>query len=268
MEDWTEKENQLKNEMNEELEKIEILQEEINERKIKIEKLQRELKELDKRKKQKEILENNIIIEDKNDKEDRNNRKRQLEELTERKKRNVRNIRRRMEKLKDELLNEEMELEGENSEEIIEQEEISKLSSLYLQACEKEERRDKKNRIIIKYWFNFAEEYIRRTVEISKEEEFITESTIVKKINKKIEEETGWTRENIRKKVEGARKIYYLFSRIGKEKIKRIKETSANTILSGTWSEIYELEKELMEKRDDSKFEKIMIPEIVITQEG
>src|SRR5207248_2551587 len=121
-------------------------------------------------------------------------------------------------------------------------------------AYNKEMEKVKLNRKIINYWYKYAERFKERVEKIQNEDSSVSERTAVKIVYQEINLEISeWNREKLKKKTEGAPKIYYLFSKIGKTKIKKIKETSVDTILKGTWEEIYELEKEYFKKEAEKE---------------
>ena len=120
----------------------------------------------------------------------------------------------------------------------------------------------KTNRAVIRYWYNYAEKFKERIREIIEKDVLLAEKTVITQIYDEIGKEIPeWTRENLKKKTEGVRKIYYLFSKVGKEKIRKLKETSMNTILQGKWEEIYELEREYFRREaeeDNNRFRENM----------
>jgi hypothetical protein len=246
-----ENEARLKREINVEMEKIDKIQEELREKKWKVEEMQHELERIHKRMEQENILDNIK-------KEEKMGKKRNLEELSE----NQKNKKKRKERFEEELLQSENdhELTEEDAEETDIKKDLSRLSRLFLRANGKEDKRTKTNRKLITYWYDFAKEYEERYKEIEKRDISKKEQTIKDELNREIEEETKWTRGNVRKKLEGARKIYYLFSNIGKENIRKMKSTSVNTILEGTWKEIKELKEKFFRtemEKDDHKFREI-----------
>jgi ribosomal protein L15 len=140
--------------------------------------------------------------------------------------------------------------------------EIKELSRLYIKAYKREMGREKLNRKIIGFWYNYAEKFKERIEEIQNEDSLVAPRTAIHRIYEEINAEIPeWSRENLKKKTEGARKIYYLFSKIGKTKIKKIKETSMDTILKGTWEEIYELEREYFQKEAEKENDRFGIIE-------
>src|SRR3954452_22486536 len=242
---------QLEKKINTEMEKIDKIQEELRERKWKVEEMQQELRSIQKQIEQESILDNIK-------KEEKMGRKRKLEGLSE----NQKNKRKRKERFEEELLQSEIdhELTEEDVEETDIEKDLSKLSRLFLKANGKEEKRTKTNRKLIRYWYDFAMEYEERYKEIEKKDISKKEQTIKDELNREIQEETKWTRGNVRKKLEGARKIYYLFSNIGKENIRKMENTSVNTILEGTWKEIKELKEKFFRtemEKDDHRFREI-----------
>jgi DNA repair protein RAD50 len=246
-------EEQIENEINERLENVERLQEELNNEKQKVEELRKELEKLRKKKEQEKLKENN-------EQEESNKRKRKLEELSTKRLREEDNRKKRMKKFKEELLKEDSSEENEfidDSEEIIEQEDLSDLSNLFLLACKKEKERDELNGKIISYWYNFAEEYKRRTEELIKGNFLMTDKVAMEILNEEITKETGWNDRKLADKLKGARKIYYIFSRIGKEEIEKIKETRFNTILHGRWEEIKGIVEDYFREMEKNRFEKI-----------
>ena len=163
----------------------------------------------------------------------------------------------------EELNSEEAQEDEEETLEDLEKEtEIKKLSRLYIKAYKKKMKKEKLNRKIIGFQYNYAEKFKERIEEIQNEDSLVASQIAIHKIYEEINTEISeWSRENLKKKTEGTQKIYYLFSKIGKTKIKKIKEMSMNTILKGTWEEIYELEREYFQKEVEKENDRFRIVE-------
>ena len=122
--------------------------------------------------------------------------------------------------------------------------------------------KEKLNRKIIGFQYNYTEKFKERIEEIQNEDSLMAPRTAIHRIYEEINTEIPkWSRENLKKKTEGAQKIYYLFSKIGKTKIKKIKEMSMNTILKGTWEEIYELKRKYFQKEAEKENDRFGIVE-------
>ena len=194
---------------------------------------------------------------EKNEKKEkkRQRKRKNIEEFVKRKESEKTRKRRKFTRFQEELMEEtdteetQEDIEEKSLEDLEKEVEKKELVKLFLKACSKEMEKVKLNRKIINYWYKYAERFKERVEEIRNEDSSVPERTAVKIVYQEINSEISeWDREKLKKKTEGARKIYYLFSKIGKTKIKKIKETSMDTILKGTWEEIYELEREYFQK--------------------
>lgn len=118
------------------------------------------------------------------------------------------------------------------------------IPQLFHKICEREgtERIDN----LIK-WYEYAQRFQEEIEKMKRKNLMLTEKEIVGKIYDKIREQyPKYTRENIRKKNEVARKIWRIFSKIGgKEKIRKMKRASSWKIEKLSIKQIQEWEQTL-----------------------
>src|SRR5437763_1970329 len=174
-----------------------------------------------------------------NGKSERQRKRKNMEKFVKQKESEKTRKRRKFTRFQEELMEEtdteetQEDIEEKSLEDLEKEVEKKELVKLFLKACNKEMEKVKLNRKIINYWYKYAERFKEIVEEIQNEDSSISERTAVKIVYQEINLEIlGWDREKLKKKTEGARKIYYLFLKIGKTKIKKIKEKSNNTILN------------------------------------
>ena len=176
-----------------------------------------------------------------NGKSERQRKRKNMEKFVKQKESEKTRKRRKFTRFQEELMEEtdteetQEDIEEKSLEDLEKEVKKKELVKLFLKACSKEMEKVKLNRKIINYQYKYAERFKERVEEIRNEDSSVPERTAVKIVYQEINSEISeWDREKLKKKTEGAQKIYYLFSKIGKMKIKKIKETSMNTILKDT----------------------------------
>lgn len=119
------------------------------------------------------------------------------------------------------------------------------IAQLFDEVC-KQEKMEKRDNLL--RWYDYAQRLSLEITEIMEKDALMSKDLAVGKIYDKIMERyPSYTRENIRKKTEVARKVYRIYSQVGgKEKIKRIKKTSIRKIGKLTVEQIQEWERSLV----------------------
>jgi hypothetical protein len=118
---------------------------------------------------------------------------------------------------------------------------LSNLTKLYNDIVNNEKRA---NQEIIKCYFAFGKELENMFANYKKKHR---EREAQKRLNEEVLKQlpSNLSKNAVEKRIERARKIYYLFNNI-EDKIQRVKSCSASKISKSSWKDIHDMKKELM----------------------